>query len=426
MPISFPQNTTTLPRREPRSFPRIAIAVLAALFAVQVFSPLRLDMDSVDYLSLAAALAQGKPLEPLGLPLGYPLFVAGLDRLGLASPFAIVLVNCLGIALGLVSTWYLFRARPALSQWVVVFSLLSWTVVRHVALPLPESLFFGISLAAVAVMNAASAELDSGRRVRLLLGALALALVAITLRLAGVALVPAFVFACYRMPVRSSVANEKANRLKWLFGVAMVLVGILTITFLSDSFAKYFAEIKHQLWRLGGLGTVADHGKRIILTLGELVLNLPFGQLQRHQVPFLIAGLAMVLLVAFGLRHRRPRSPSGVYLIGFVTLLVLWPYDAPRLWMPIIPLVIGYLAASTPRFTRSGRWPRAGLAYSFWFAATGLAAVAYTTRVTFAGRDFSNVYGRAGGKAPTERPPLPLDSAYVRRATVVAERYSHR
>jgi hypothetical protein len=69
--------------------------------------------------------------------------------------------------------------------------------------------------------------------------------------------------------------------------------------------------------------------------------------------------------------------------------------------MPVIPLLIaevGRIISELPGM----RW-KTGLVgtYAAWFAMTGIAALAYTSRISFSGSNFENVYGRRGGM-PTE------------------------
>src|SRR5215467_13605815 len=80
---------------------------LAACFAVQVFSPLRLTNDAITLLSMGDSAAHGGGLLDAGhravFPPGYPLLLAVLLRAGLAHPWVIVGLNMAFLTVGLVA-----------------------------------------------------------------------------------------------------------------------------------------------------------------------------------------------------------------------------------------------------------------------------------------------------------------------------------
>ena len=122
----------------------IALFGLSALYLLQTVSPLRLDSDAVDYLTTAAAIADGRPLPKVPFPLGFPTIISLLDRAGLASSFFFILFNCFCLGLGLWSAWLILADYPLrVRMWTVVAAVLAFTVVKSVATPLPEAAFFG-------------------------------------------------------------------------------------------------------------------------------------------------------------------------------------------------------------------------------------------------------------------------------------------
>ena len=137
-----------------------ALASLSVFYLLQTATPLRIDNDAVDYLRMGAAIADGRSLPAVTLPLGYPVFLALLDRAGLGSSFFFVLANCFFLGVGLWAAWKIFDDRPApLRQAIVLLTLLVTPVVRSVAAPLPETAFFATSLLALLAMKiAVSAE----------------------------------------------------------------------------------------------------------------------------------------------------------------------------------------------------------------------------------------------------------------------------
>src|SRR5687768_4169481 len=140
---------------------------LGAVYVLQTVSPLRLDSDAVDYLTTAAAIADGRALPTVPFPLGYPVMIAMLDRAGLGSPFFFILANSLFLGLGLWATWRIFSDLSIqVRMWTVVATLLAVQVVKSVAAPLPEAAFFGASLLSLAAASAALSA-NGGKRLML-------------------------------------------------------------------------------------------------------------------------------------------------------------------------------------------------------------------------------------------------------------------
>jgi hypothetical protein len=68
-----------------------------------------------------------------------------------------------------------------------------------------------------------------------------------------------------------------------------------------------------------------------------------------------------------------------------------------RFWLPVIPLLIAYSVLAVKRL----KLPNSvGAIYCIVFAILGLVAIAYSTRITFAGSTFPDRYG-AGDLRPT-------------------------
>jgi hypothetical protein len=404
----------------------VVVSVLGALYLLQAVSPMRVDNDSVVYLKMATSLADGATLDQTGLPPGYPAFIALLDSLGLGHSFVFILANCVFIAMGLAAAQYLFaKPKSGRKSWVVPLTMLAVALIRFVPMPLPESMFFGVSLVAAAVMNAATGT-TGARRVSLLCVALVLTIVAITVRLVGFALVPALLWACFHRESRASSPRVAWTWLeKWMATATVLGVAIVAVRVLGDSFRKYSFEAKlmyghedqwRQMW-----GQVLGH----LRTIGSVVVNLPWTQFQPYRWDFILAGLVAVVWNLSTVRLRRPRTPAAVYLVSFLALLVLWPYSAQRLWLPIVPLLIGYLESASFRFTPGRKWKAFVRLYVAWFVFAGLGALAYTTRITLSGKDFSKVYGKAGGMSFPDRTTGRVDTLHNHRARELLKRYGN-
>src|SRR5690606_19871419 len=129
----------------------ISICALVAVYLVQAFSPLRLNVDVIAYLAKGAAIAEGTsdPFAGWELPPGYPYLIALLDAMGLGSSAVFVVVNVLAMVAGLLGVYGLLRHDLELGKWsaqiVCAMVLLSFVMVRHATLPMPELMFFGLA-----------------------------------------------------------------------------------------------------------------------------------------------------------------------------------------------------------------------------------------------------------------------------------------
>ncbi len=102
-------------------------------------------------------------------------------------------------------------------------------------------------------------------------------------------------------------------------------------------------------------------------------------------------GLILFLLTIVGLAtKRRDIGLTDVFLVCYMGILFAWPYYDPRFWLPVVPLLIAYLVLAI----KSLRLPNSMvMIYCIVFSTLGLVAIAYSTRITFAGSAFPDRYG---------------------------------
>jgi hypothetical protein len=373
---------------------------VSLLYLLQIATPIRLDTDSVRYLAIAMGLADGTGAVPDGFPSGYPLILAGLDRLGLASVHAIVAWNCLFLALSMCALWWMSSDRPvSVRLWSIVLTLLSVQLVRTVAMPHPESTFLAVSLTAVAAMSRISGGI-SLRNANLLLAALLLTGIALSIRIAAVTLLPPLLWCMVQM-VRASATTRRRR---------MVISGLIAVTLLAmagcalamtehGTLSRYATEGMRELGRRSPARFLSKRVEYTARGMGELVTNVPLRQFM--QAMFYVNGIGLAALVAFVAAFRRMRleGSTGIFLLAYFAVLLLWPYYDPRLWMPILPLLVLGVVTAFHEMTK-GRTLRLVLtAWVAGYAAIGLAALAWTTRLSWSGESFRSLYGWNGGLA---------------------------
>jgi hypothetical protein len=102
--MSIPGSVSTGSKGEahPNRELRWLVLAFVACFAghlVQMFTPLRMTTDSVEYLSVAASAADGKGClfdgKPTQHPCGYAFMISVLDRTGIARSWSLVGLNVL-------------------------------------------------------------------------------------------------------------------------------------------------------------------------------------------------------------------------------------------------------------------------------------------------------------------------------------------
>jgi hypothetical protein len=390
-------------RATPIRRPRIVAAAMSTLcivYLLQAATPLRLDDDAVDYLRMAAAVADGRPVPLVPVPIGYPVFLAFLDRAGLGTSFYFVLANCFFLALGLVSAWKILSDRSMAIRWcAVIFTLLAIPTIKSVPIALPEGTFFGLSLLALLAMSGGH-RANGNNRAWLLGAALALTAIATSVRLVGVTLVPALIWSFAFSS--SDTGNERRAhpiRIVWLIVAGLLVAGLLVTVAKSGTFSVYGAWTRAYYSQGGLLRQLPRQAATTAKIWGEVVLNLPFSRFRQLGEIFTAAGAAAALVVLLLMRGSGRLTPSRVYMLMYVVVLAVWPRPSPRLWMPIIPLVIGEIASAIGRLPKA-RWTTALVGtYCAWLVLTGIAALAFTSRITFSGDEFATVYGLNGGMA---------------------------
>lgn len=413
-------------REAVRRYPLLLTTLLAlgALYLLQSATPLRLESDAVDYLRTAAALEDGRALPKVPFPPGYPIIIAVLDRVGLGSVLYFVLANCLFLGLGLWATWSIHRGRPARERlWILAATLLALPVVKSVAAPLPEAAFFGASLVAIATASSAGSA-HGMKQLILFVVSFGAAFVAISIRSVGVALIPALLWACL-IAVDNSGKIRASRRARATLTILVMLSFAATVTILlrTPTFHRYLMHPR--TWYVLGDVSLTTRIYGMLTGFGQLIVNIPLSRFHRLAPVFAGTGfLAACLLV---LARKRPLrfQIADIYLAFYLIVLAFWPYDSPRLWMPIAPLIAAHVVSALARVRNSGISRLFIPAYAAWFALTGIVALAYTTRISLSGENFGRRYGTNGGMATASLHTLSQQQikSYNAQADTILDRY---
>jgi len=214
-------------------------------------------------------------------------------------------------------------------------------------------------------------------------------------------LVPPLIFSLFSVPGVSPASMTVKWRLLagTVAGLAIAVVIALAGVEEARPIMNYLSMARLEY---AGRSLLTHFLQRTVSTLGalgELTGNVPTSQFDalKHLYPW-IGAIAVTVALRRG-NSDRALSPIGVYLASYIGLLFLWPHYSTRLWMPVLPLLFACATAGAHHLASKPTAAVALRAYVGWFCLTGLAALAYTTRISLSGDRFPERYGTAGGLA---------------------------
>lgn len=360
----------------------LVLACASLLYAAQVFTPLRLTTDGIYYLSFADDAARGDGLlafyqQHFLLPKGYPLFLFALMKAGVFSSLTLVISNLIffpGALLLSFETLLALGFERTYSATLCILTALSFTSVKNITLPMSDFLFFALSAAAWWLMNLPS---------RMRWFAIVPTICAVEVRLAGLALFVPLTFLAW---------SSLANRRKMLIPLSLVLLTALMIGVWAGE--RYFVDYFRYVRNLGVFNIVKQSALFHSRDFAELISNFPFAKLPPWARPeFIVIGAAALCLYLTGMFVLLRRLPlTFFYLLGYSLIILPWPFTDPRFWLPIMPFIFLAIHQSL----RASPWrplQASVVAYVVLFGALGLAALGYSTWLTFSGPRFAYRYG---------------------------------
>ena len=194
--------------------------------------------------------------------------------------------------------------------------------------------------------------------------------------------------------------------------------------FLRSRYLQFNAKTLHRRGVIGNfVADLQDH----TIEWGELAVNAPVSKLPGGlEVPVRIAGFLAFLLAATGIWEKRRTLDASVwYVLGFAAIVLAYPWFDTRLWLPVLPLLMGYVLIGARRLVPSRLLRPAIFAYCSVFCLLGMVALGYSTRLTFAGSRFPDLYGdgtlRATyrtallGESPENPADIDQDALYLLR-----------
>ncbi len=384
-----------------------AFILLALIYLAQCASPLRLINDGVDYLLQASSALDGHGFLVHGVrsmrPAGYPILIYLLAKLGLGTSWAIVGLNCLLLGVGCWASYHVLRRSFEFSaqtaQIICLFTLLSFVMVRNVGYPLSDVSYFGLSTPCAWMLLNGEFK-AGGRRWGWLLAAVPLMLVCIAVRTIGIVLVPAFLWAALGGMVGAKKIYPALRPYRFL--LLSAVAGLVALGAVLLFHSRYWQFNAHIFFHRGILRSAWSNLQDHTSEWGEIVLNVPLSRLPSAlALPAKILGGSGLVVFFVGLWTKRDRIDSLFWNVVLGSCIVLgYPWFDTRLWLPFLPFLMGYTLLGLRRIFSSSLLRPAMFAYACWFCLLGIAALAFSTRLTFAGARFPDLYGD-GNYRPT-------------------------
>jgi hypothetical protein len=404
MPITTLTDTNAPANLQSRLL-RWGLLAVCLLYMVQLWSPLRLSGDGVQLLSVAASAADGHGFLDHGqktrYPPGYPAMVACLDRLGMARPWSLVGLNAVFMFLALGCAYYVACDYYQLnSNWaliVILFTSLSFALVKHFTQTLTDLPFFGTSMAALALTVRAEKE-SRASYYALWAAALSISIASVLIRPTALALFPCL---AWSLGGRLGLGEILLRNKKILIGCTLFAV-MLACALAIFLFHTIYIQGALLVFAHQGLGRgIRETMQFRVGEIGELTMNVPATKLGPLRPLVWIFGVAGIALLAFNARRCR-MGVVEAYLAAYLFIVLIWPYSDARFWMPVLPLIFAELFSAARPWTFTGWKKRVTVAYSGAYAFMGLAALAYSTWITFSGREFPRRYGDGNLRATYE------------------------
>jgi hypothetical protein len=207
-----------------------------------------------------------------------------------------------------------------------------------------------------------------------------------------VALIPAMLYAVWPEIRRPLAANY--SRLSG--GMRVVCAVAASLAFLIVAAIGFRHILYLPDFRFGGsIGhfIVGQISKRMS-DFGELLINAPEAKLGRFHPLIFGAGLILTVMIGIGLwRSRRDWHATHLYFMAYLAIMAVWPFGDARFWVPVLPLIsLLVIQAIVPwNHLRIANWLTS--VYLIFYGVAAVAALAYTTRITFAGPRFAELYG---------------------------------
>jgi hypothetical protein len=348
----------------------ILIVPVVAVYGFAASGPLRADVptagafDMGGYIQLTQWVLHGAPADLSELtpgvrhfPVGYPCLIAALRICGAATSGGLMTLNLISFATGLWATGRLMR-RSFMIPTVVVAWILLLTAASSICCDLAVAFAAEMVFLATSMLTLLALERATKSWPFIFVGLVGCG-VSIAVRAAGLALIPALLWAVVRQPVfRRAITRRK---LAFAAIPTAVLAWICLTLIMRSGYVAGAIGSRYSLQTAAWDVILAEQMSKIG-TVGELFTNLHAEDFRAvYRGEFLLLGLVCATLIAAAVWSRRTNlSASEIYVLAYSAMLAVYPFfysaASRRFWFPILPLLFGLtyrgvhqLCEKTPR-----------------------------------------------------------------------------
>jgi hypothetical protein len=326
-------------------FLKWSIYILSFLFLLNCFTPLRLHYDMLRYFAIKDCIESKCPpgADPNDyLPYGYTALLLLLSKLGILKSFSIVFVNCIYLFGGLffVRNIFTYFRSPFIIFFLV---LLNWTVIKFVTHPLSEMQYLFFSLAGIYAFYL----FIQNKNAWFLLIAFLMAGLAFLTRTIGVTLLAALIVSLVWEFRKQLLDIFKKNRIL-VFSLLVCIVIVLIFSkqlglnhytgVMSKQFNEGLRFSQVVRWHFSEWGEILLNTSRfkvislLSATLGDWIFTI-LG----------ILGIGGFIYICFIKKSNIPFIVKS-YLFFYIILMFNWPFQDPRFWVPVIPLIAAVIS----------------------------------------------------------------------------------
>lgn len=337
----MPTQLTTVTQDRYRNIFRILFFAILVVYIADLFTPLRLHVDTVRYYLIKDCIEIGCPPDSDAahdyFPYGYTALLLILSKLGILKSFTIVLINSIFLVAGTYFVYKVFQKRIGLYQ-LFVLVLFNWLFIKFVAHPLSEMQYIFFSLSSVYCYH----RFTQSKKIWYLLASLLLGWVAFMTRTIGVTLIAAIVLGILWEYREQQLTFFRKNKL--------LVAGIFLILALALVLFSKFLGLNHYANVLSEHFKEASFLKRVgwrFKEWGEIFINTPSNKIidrlagKPGEIAFMAFGLLVLAWFMYTMFSRKNAIPFFIkaYLIFYCLIMFNWPFNDPRFWVPVMPLM---------------------------------------------------------------------------------------
>lgn len=360
-----------------------AFFILLAIYIADCFSPLRLHVDTVRYYAIKDCIEFGCPLNSDAatdyFPYGYTTLLLLFSKLGILKHFPIIFINVVYLVGGLYLLYKVFESKLS-PYFFFSIVLLNWLFVKFTDHPLSEMQYIFFSLGGVYFYH----RFCQQKKIKYLLVSLLLCWIAFMTRTIGITLIGAIAVDLLWQYKEQQLNFFRRNKL--LVTGILVVLAVLVVVFSKIVGINHYAGVLQEHFKEAPLF------KRIgwrFKEWGEIFVNTPSNKVidrlagKPGEVAFIVLGLGIFCWFMYTLFSRRNAFPVYIkfYLVFYCLIMFNWPFNDPRFWVPVMPIMAAVVLQGTIGASRLAGYAKA--AFLSVYVALGLFSAGYMVYSSF-------------------------------------------